>query len=76
MPELPLKLTANEQEFLAEVCATLSSLLYISNTKGDLPNETLQNASEKMLDSADRYRFTPQTLSSMYDRLHRTGANS
>lgn len=67
---IPLKLTGREQEFLAQLCSSIREQFYQQLIRvNDMKEFDLH-------DILDRFEITPTKLDILYDRLHRTGANS
>ncbi len=72
---IPLSLTSQEQEFLAEVCSLCRDVAW--NLNG--PEATWEGVDvlcTKLSDLVIRFGFSPQKFDHLYDRLHRTGTNS
>ena len=73
---IPLELTSRQQSALADLCIVLRGWLY----------QELTTPEDKKMDPAElrdriervicKYEFKPTELDVLYDRLHRSGANS
>ena len=72
---IPLKLTAREQDMLAEMCAALATVSVQIDRCGYTPN-TISDCGERIAMIIDEFGVSSQQFGTMYDRLHRTGANS
>lgn len=70
---IPLELTSRQQTALAEICSIMRALVY--KTEGD---EVIDGAAlaSNLYDIAERFQMSPQDFDLLYDRLHRSGANS
>lgn len=76
MEESPnfLRLTAKEQTVLAELASLCRTVQYDIRTKRELADPQI---AEKLTDLLVRFdNVSPQDFDSMYDKLHRTGANA
>jgi hypothetical protein len=72
---IPLKLTAKEQEILAEICQLCSYIKYDIDV-GELPTFEITEKTDTLLEIIEKSEFNSQKWGSLYDRLHRTGENS
>lgn len=71
--QILLNLTARQQTILAELMPTLRRVIYCWLTSKPVDNDALAT---EISDWADRYGISPQELDQLYDKLHRTGANT
>lgn len=71
---IPLKLTSGEQSLMADLCSLLRGVKY-DGAIGKQPD--CQTLGERVCDILERYDWcSPQQFDSLYDRFHRSGANS
>lgn len=73
---IPLNLTASQQSLLAEVCAVVSDLVRTQSDWQAVPPVEAARVCDKLLEVVDRFDATSQAFGLLYDKLHRTGANS
>jgi hypothetical protein len=75
---IPLKLTARQQTLLANIAAEVRGKLYDVQTRDGLTQEDWDLLCKALGDEILRKALDtkPQEWDEMYDRLHRSGANS
>jgi hypothetical protein len=72
----PLNLSSKEQTFLAEVISEVGAIVYRYQTSA---TKTPMNSpmEARLSDLFERFEYDPNPISGqLYDKLHRTGANS
>jgi hypothetical protein len=82
-PTIPLNLSSKDQEFLAQLCSTLRSWWYLQlkayekspRTPIEIVTE-LVNLGNEIEDTLLKFDLKPTQLDVLYDKLHRTGANT
>lgn len=72
---IPLNMTSGQQSLLADLCRIVSDVVR-TNDEQDVPPEEAVRIVDQILDAAARFDATSQTFGALYDKLHRTGANS
>jgi hypothetical protein len=71
-PKIPLKLTEREQNMMAELCLRMRSFVHMTADSGLIPADV----GEAVQDWAVRYGVKQQELDQLYDKFHRSGANT
>jgi hypothetical protein len=70
---IPLELSGREQEFFADLCAYMRGVVYDYEIGKPRANDAI---ADKLYETLDRYNLSPTQLDGLYDRMHRSGANS
>ncbi len=72
MDKKPVQLTARQQDILADLASNLRGFVYSFLSDKEIDALTLKNSLEEW---AMRFQVTAQELDTIYDIMHRTGAN-
>lgn len=67
----PLKLSQRQQSALAELCTLAAAVKHRINTAGEYPSPAMAETLGEIVE-----RFDSINWGELYDRLHRSGANS
>lgn len=73
---VPLNLTSSQQSLLAAICEALSPVVHDSDSGLEVSKDAAIALTERLLEIACNYNASSQTFGQLYDKLHRTGANS
>lgn len=73
---IPLSLTSGQQSLLAEVCLIVSGVVRENGDGRDVPPAEAVRIVDQILELAEKFDASSQTFGTLYDKLHRTGANA